>query len=220
MTRAPLVRWGSAAARVLLLVGLTSAVATLRSPNLRQLLAALVLLLPLTVLGRVSPARLLRRALLGLGVVLMFVLPLLIADHALRAALLGARSMLALLIALSLAETLALAEVAPALAALGVPEKLASVVATALSQLGLLRDSGERIVLARKLRGARGANMGPDVVAALLARSAERAERMALAADLRGRDLTRAAKNSRLSPRDCLLLLPGLALGVGLHCWS
>ncbi len=208
----------SAAARVLLLVGLTAAVATLRAPNARSLLAALALVLVLASLVRPNLRKLSRRALIGLGVVVMFVLPLLAAGHAERGLLLGTRSALALGVALTLAETLAVPEVGPALASLGVPRKLAAVVSTALSQLALLRETGERLTLARRLRGARGADFGPDVAAALLVRSAERAERMALAASLRGSDLGQSARRVALRLGDAAVLAPALAFGVALHC--
>jgi energy-coupling factor transporter transmembrane protein EcfT len=202
---------------VLLLVGAVAAVATLPTPNSRGLLGAACALLLLLVMVRPDPVRLARRALFGVGIVLLFVLPLLLVGRTEQAALLGARSLLAVSIALTVADTLELAEVGPALAALGVPCKLASVVAAALTQVGLLRDTGERIVLARRLRGARGVAVGPDVVAALLVRSAERAERMALAADLRGRDIRRSARRAGLLPGDAMVLVPALAVAVALR---
>ncbi len=207
----------SSAARILVLVGLTSAVATLPAPSLRSLGAAALGLLALLCLIRPDFAKLLRRALVGFAIVIVFMLPLLVAGQSEQAMLLGARSLLALSVALTLADTLALAEVGPALAALGVPCKLASVVAAALTQVGLLRETGERIALARRLRGASGVSVGPDVVAALLARSAERAERMSLAADLRGRDIRRSARRARLRPRDGLVLAPALCAALSLH---
>ncbi len=207
----------SAAARVLLLVSLTAAVATLGAPNARNLLGAAALVLVLVALVRPDPRVLLKRALVGLGIVLMFVLPLLVAGHSERAALFGLRSALALGVALTLAQTLALPEVGPALASLGVPQKLAAVVSTALAQVALLRDTGERLALARRLRGVQGVNFGPDVVAALLVRSTERAERMALAAELRGHDLGRAARAAGLRARDAAVIVPALAFAVALH---
>jgi energy-coupling factor transporter transmembrane protein EcfT len=217
VSRASVARACSPAARILLLVLLTAGVATLRAPSKENLLAATAGLFLLVGLVRPDPSRLFVRALVGLGVVAVFVLPLAVAGSPERAGLLGARSLLALGVALTLADTLALAEVGPALAALGVPCKLASVVAAALTQVGLLRETGERIALARRLRGARGVGVGPDIVAALLVRSAERAERMSLAADLRGRDIRRSARQSRLVPRDALLLAPALVAAVALH---
>jgi energy-coupling factor transporter transmembrane protein EcfT len=213
-----LARPSSPAARILLLVGSTAAVATLRSPTPRSLALAALALCALLLLVRPEFARLARRALFGVGIVLVFTLPLLAVGQSQQAALLGTRSLLALGVALTLADTLALGEVGSGLAALGVPCKLASVVASALTQMGLLRDTGERIALARKLRGATGAGVGPDVVAALLVRSAERAERMSLAADLRGRDIRRAARQARLVPHDAIVLAPALLGAIALHC--
>jgi energy-coupling factor transporter transmembrane protein EcfT len=201
----------------LLLAGGAAAIATLHSPSPRRLAAAALGLLVLLLIVRPDLKKLVRRAILGVGVVVMFVLPLLASGQSEQAALLGARSLLALSLALTVADTLALGEVGPGLAALGVPCKLASVVAAALTQVGLLRDTGERIALARRLRGARGVSVGPDVVAALLIRSAERAERMSLAADLRGRDIRRAASRARLMLRDSLVLAPALAAALLLH---
>jgi len=211
------VSWFSPAARILLLVGGAASIATLHSPSPHRLAASALGLLVVMALVRPDLKKLARRALLGIGVVVMFVLPLLASGQNEQAALLGARSLLALSLALTLADTLRLDEVGPGLAALGLPCKLASVVAAALTQVGLLRETGERVVLARRLRGARGVSVGPDVVAALLVRSAERAERMSLAADLRGRDIRRAAKRARLMPRDGLALAPALAAALVLH---
>jgi energy-coupling factor transporter transmembrane protein EcfT len=85
-----------------------------------------------------------------------------------------------------------------------------------LWQVGHIGTEGRRLVLARRLRGARGA-IGPEILAELLVRTTARAARVDLAMQLRGAHSEAAARQAPLAARDALATGIALALGIGLH---
>nr|HMR11356.1 hypothetical protein [Polyangiaceae bacterium] len=78
------------------------------------------------------------------------------------------------------------------------------------------RREGKRLVLARKLRGARGTSANLELMSSLLIRCAERAERRALASELRGSSATRTAR-ALGGPGSALFLGSCLVLALGAH---
>ena len=134
------------------------------------------------------PARRLAVALAAASsVVVAAVLPIAINAGPAAALWLGARSLICAGSAVAVLGGLASRDLESALSALGVPALLAGTVGTLLRQLGSIVAEGKRLVLARRLRGASG--FGPEALAQLLLRSHVHAERVALAASLRGYDL-------------------------------
>ncbi|MEB2310205.1 MAG: hypothetical protein OZ921_13130 [Sorangiineae bacterium] len=203
---------GKLLAGAVLVVGLATAPASPRALTANALVSMAVVIATRPKLGVLA-----RRGLPALGVILALLLPSLLAGERARALLVGGRALTATLAALAVASTLAAHEVPGALGALGVPGALASVTATMLRQLGAVRDEGRRLALARELRGARGAGFGAGTVAALLVRTAERAERVELAARLRGSTPRGEAGRARLRAADALLVLAGAAGGALAH---
>lgn len=213
---APLARWSSPAGRLLGGTILVAGVATAR-PTASALCVGLALGLGIAGAARPPPAALARRALPALGVIAAVLAPLVISGHFDQAAVLAARATLGVGIALSVASTLALDEVPGALRALGLPAALGAVTATMLRQLGAVRDQGRRMVLARALRGARGAGLSAGTLAALLVRTADRASRVELAMQLRGYSLAEAATRSALRVRDAAVVAACTASAVVVH---
>ncbi len=214
---APLRRVASPAGRLLSGVLLVAAIATapLGSPRALSISAALLVSMLLAAQPRLRP--LAHRALPAVLVIAALVLPLLIAGQTTQAIAMGARATLAVGVALAVAASLQLDELAGALGALGVPTVLARVVETMLRQVSSVQAEGRRIVLARRLRGARGFGVGPDVLSALLIRTSARAERADLAMRLRGYNSAAAKKRAQLGLRDVPLLLVVLSAVVLLH---
>jgi energy-coupling factor transporter transmembrane protein EcfT len=96
------------------------------------------------------------------------------------------RSSTAILAAVGMSLTLSSAELSSALEGLRAPRALAQLVAQTTAQLGAISSEGQRLVLARKLRGSTGTSANLELLSTLLIRSSERAERRALATELRG----------------------------------
>jgi cobalt/nickel transport system permease protein len=109
----------------------------------------------------------------------------------------------------------------PALRGIGVPAALAAVVAAALRQMALLREEGQRLLLARRLRGSAGYRGGANLVGVLFLRAARRAERVELALRLRGASPERALTAARLSPGDAPFVALSFfaALAIHLSAW-
>jgi cobalt/nickel transport system permease protein len=131
-----------------------------------------------------------------------------------RAALIGCRALLALIAAIAIAGTIPSGRFGPALAAIGVPSSLAAVIAGVLRQLDLLLAEGRRLALARRLRGARGTAASVEMLAALLTRSAARAERVELAMRLRGYAGLAPAADVSLRRTDAPVLIAALAAAL------
>lgn len=214
---APLRRAASPAARLLAGALLVAAIATapLGSPRALSISAAVLVAMLLAAQPRLG--LLAKRALPAVLLIVALVLPLLIAGQTAQAIAMGARASLAVGVALAVAATLQLDELPGALLALGIPTALARVVETMLRQVSSVQAEGRRIVLARRLRGARGFGVGPEVLSALLVRTSARAERADLAMRLRGYNAEAARDQARLCLRDVPLLLLVLAAVVLLH---
>lgn len=104
-----------------------------------------------------------------------------------------------------------------ALLSLRVPPVLAAVVGTLLRQAEALVVDGRRLVLARQLRGARGRAIGPEILARLLLRAHAQAERVQLAATLRGYDPRLISRPTAwLAARDRLAFAGGLSVASAL----
>lgn len=206
----------SIAARVLGLIVIVAGIATapLGSPITAAFaLTAVGLLLLLT---RPRPLPLLRRglpALIGVGALS---LPIALTDPQ-RAALLAARATLALTAALAIASTIPSGRLGPALSALGLPASIAAVLTTLLRQLTLLGSEARRLWLARRLRGARGVGASTEMMAALLVKSAARAERVELAMRLRGYDERHAPAGVVLRVADTPALACAALVATALH---
>lgn len=183
----------------------------------RALVASAAVMLGFAAAARPRPGKLALGALPALGVIVAVLLPLVVSGQSTRAGLLGARALFAVVIALSIASTVPLVDVHGALGALGVPDALCAVVGTMLRQLGAVRDEGRRLVLARRLRGARGPSLGAATLATLLLRTADRAGRVELAMRLRGYTAAEASARSGLCARDALPVLASFACAVAVH---
>lgn len=117
-----------------------------------------------------------------------------------------ARAMLALTVAVCAASSVREEELAPALRTLGLPAGLTLIVQTMLRQLSRVKDAARSLILARKLRGARGPAVGARMLSALLIRTADRAERVGLALELRGGPLPSARTRFCFSAGDATFL--------------
>jgi energy-coupling factor transporter transmembrane protein EcfT len=207
----------SPAARLLCLVILVTSVAT--APLSRTgLVSGVAVALTVLVIARPPLRQTLRR--IGAGAVLIsaVLLPLALVGETQRAMLLMARAAAALLVAVAFAGTLKLSDVASGCRALGIPSYAVRVIETMLRQVSVLREVGQRIVLARKLRGARGTSASGEVFATLLLHSAERAQRSALAMRLRGFG-GQSAHGARLRASDAPLLVAVCAAAIAIHVW-
>jgi energy-coupling factor transporter transmembrane protein EcfT len=151
---------------------------------------------------------------LVLAIILGLVAPFVVSGDWGSAARLGLRALGAATIALLFTSDLSSSALAGALRTLRAPVALVEVIEGLALQLDSLRNVAARIVLARKLRGARGLRGNVTILPELLVRSAERAERVDLARRLRGYDAKRRAEMTAADV-PCALLA-GLA-GVSLH---
>jgi len=204
------------AARLLAGVVLVTACATapLEAPALAM---AVVIALLSVILARPSTAAFARTFAAGLLALAALLLPLLLGGQGAAAARLGARSSLTLIVGLAFASTFSVSELAGALSALGIPRALCGVISSMLRQLGAVRKQGRSLLLARKLRGAQGIELGAEVLASLFVRTAERAERAELAARLRGSELGNARQGAGVKVSDLPLLICVGALALCLH---
>jgi energy-coupling factor transporter transmembrane protein EcfT len=213
----PLVRWASPAARLLCCVVLVGSVATapLHSPTAQAAAGTIALLVLLVT--RPDLRRLARRGAPGLAIVLALVLPLLLAGRTAQAAAIGVRASLAILVALALTATIPLGELGSTLGSVGAPPTVSALIETMLRQLSVVREEGLRLALARRLRGARGVAFSADELAALLVRTVSRAERVRLAASLRGSASTSAHRHVRLAWRDAPVIVVASLAASGIH---
>ena len=214
---APLRRFASPAARVLTGALLVAAIATTPVGSTRALAISAFLVLATLVASQPRLGVLARRALPAALLIAALVLPLVLSGQTAQALGLGARAALAVTVALAVFASVTLEELPGALRALAVPRALCAVVETMLRQLGSVEDEGRRIVLARKLRGARGWGVGPEVLSALLVRTSARAERVELAMRLRGYSPDAARQQARLGWRDAPLLAAVVLAALALH---
>lgn len=207
----------SPAGRVLCTVLTVAALATapLGSP-VAQLAAAAVVLLTIAVL-RPSWHRMLLR---GVAVVLAItaaVLPFFLGGNPAAGVALTLRAGLACAAALVFADGLARTDLGAALRALGLPAGFATVIASLQQQARIIGDEGRRVLLARRLRGARGRGLGLGVLSTLFVRSARRAERVDFARSLRGYRIDDSARAARLTATDLVPLAMVLVLATAPH---
>ncbi len=179
--------------------------------------AACVLVAGTLLVLRPSVKPLVLRGLPALLAIAALITPLLLAGRVHEASAIAARASLATLAALAFASTIAAGELGAALGALGVPAALSATVETMLRQLSTLESEGRRIAFALRLRGAKGHALTTHVCAALLVRSAGRAERVALAMRLRGYDVRHAAQRARLRAPDLPFLAAAAAAVTALQ---
>lgn len=206
----------SPAGKIACSVVLVASVATSDPSSSRVRVAVGVLVLAVFALARPDLLVLARRLLVALGAIVALCVPFAIAGDLPRAFELAGRAGAATLIALAFASTLALDELPSGLRALGLPLDFVSTVHAMLWQVGNIGNEGQRLVLARRLRGARGV-VGPEILAELLVRTTARAERVDLAMQLRGTHSELAAHGSRLKMRDILGIGCAFCIGIALH---
>lgn len=129
-----------------------------------------------------------RRLLLATPMLAALLLPLAAGGAAERAGLTAGRALAALTCAMSMFSLVHERELSGALRGLGLPAALGAVLSAMLRQASQVRREGRRLVLARRLRGASGGWVSARVLAALLDRTRQRADRVDLALRLRGAD--------------------------------
>lgn len=132
------------------------------------------------------PRRLIRRSLLALPMLAGLLLPLALTGAQERAVHLAVRAICSLLTVLSFTCRLDTLELPQAFAHLGLPSPLITILTNVVRQAAAIREQGQRIVLARKLRGANGNVVSAEILASLLTSTARRADRIELAMKLRG----------------------------------
>lgn len=201
--------WASPPARLFASVALVSSLA-FAPPTGVSLATAGVACVLVLALERPALRRLALRALLALLALGALALPIALGRGGGEGVEVALRSGSATLVALALSTTWRAHELGPALAALGVPRALGEVVSHMTRQFAGVADEGRRLVLARKLRGGDGA-VSVELVSTLLIRTALRAERVGLAAELRRGGYDRHRGFTR---RDVPLLLGASALGL------
>lgn len=170
------------------------------------LLAGLVL--------RPNLSRLARRFAIVVPMIAIFAAPFLLAAQFEAAARLAFRALSAALTVLIFTAGMSPAELTRTLASLRVPASLVDVVDGLLLELDGLLGVARRIVLAQRLRGAKGLRIFTRLVPELLVQSAERAERVDLARRLRGYGVRRQPLS--LTPADlaCFILVLSFAGAV------
>jgi len=166
----------------------TAAIATLPSVTGWVALGVLACAVGAASIAKPNLKRLSVRLGAALGMVAALLLPFLLVGDFERATKLGLRALGAATVALAFTSRLSGTELAHALGALRAPVALVEVIEGLASQLDTLKSTAKRILLARRLRGARGIAGSISVLPELLVRSAERAERLGLARRLRGFD--------------------------------
>ena len=187
-------------------------------PVLMVTLTALGLSLLLVGLQAQHLRQVLTRALVAIGALLAVLLPLLVAagDAALPIA---ARATAVVLGVLALTAAVTAQRLGPALRGLYFPRSISAVVAAIARQLGALQVESRRMLLARRLRGARGVQLGPTVVADLFERSLTRAQQQDLAARIRGIDLLELDAHAPVRKDWAWLALLAVAV-VALQVWG
>jgi len=211
---APLAAAASPAARLLLLLVVVTSIATLPLASRSALVMAALAAAACVGLGRPSPRRLLFGVLSVVAMSSAVAAPALMHGQWLDAGRYVGRAAMAAVAALSLSASIGAAELGPALRTIGVPRGLASVIETMLRQVQAVQLEGSRILLARRLRG--GGNVAPDVLSMLLVRTIDRAERVELAARLRGYH-PGAGGGQGLARRDVPVLLVAVGIAVAIH---
>lgn len=206
----------SVAARVLSLLVIAVGIATAPRQVTSSLVASAAIALGLIAMARPEPAAFARKAAMGALAISAIAFPIAWSDLE-RALWLGGRAAAALLAALALASTIPPAELGPALSALGAPRGVSAVVASLLRQTGSIAAEGRRLALARSLRGATGIGASTEMLAALLARSASRAERVELALRLRGYDERVRRAGVRLALGDAPAIVAALSAAIAVH---
>lgn len=202
-------------ARVLSALVVTAAIATLPSMTGSVALGVLGCAAGAACFAKPDLKRLSLRLGAALGMVGALLLPFLLAGDVERAMKLGLRALGAATVALTFTSRLSGTELAHALGALRAPVALVEVIEGLASQLDTLRSTAQRILLARRLRGARGITGTISVLPELLVRSAERAERLGLARRLRGFD--HAQLKSKFQRQDLAPIVLALVSATLLH---
>lgn len=204
----------TAAGRLLAATVLVAAVATAPPGNAALGTALVIAIAAAAHFGVERTRRGLVPALLVIGASLA---PVAFASGAEHAARLCARSLAATATAIAVAGSVPPHELAAGFAALGLPPAVAAVLGSALRQTTVLGDEARRLLLARRLRGHSGYRAGATLLGALLGRAADRAERIDLAAKLRGCSPSHAVARARLSRADAGPVAIAAVLAIGVH---
>ena len=206
----------SVAARLVGAVLLAMGLATAPLTEPAALFAALAVVAAVLAIARPRISTLLSRGLLALFAIVALALPIALSDP-MRGASIAIRATLATTAVLAITSSIPFARLGPALAALGLPRGFSAVVTTLLRQLGSLGSEARRLQLARTLRGASGRALSGELVAALLTRSAARAERAELAMRLRGYDERQKLPGTSLVASDGALLCSAALAAALVH---
>ncbi len=185
MTSAPIARWVTPAARLSGGVILAVALAT-ATPSVLGLGVACAFFVSVLIWAKPPARRWQKRlafALVGSGAMLA---PFALGGGWSGLAPILLRTLSAIVAAVATSLTLAGEDLGSAFATLRAPRALTTVIVHTVGQLGSLADEGQRLALARKLRGASGTGANLELLSTLLIQSAARGQRRALAVELRG----------------------------------
>lgn len=205
----------SPGARVLAALIITTGIATLPRIGGAVALAILGCCVVAALVSKPDLRRLSLRLTATLAMLGALLLPFVVGGDGEQAARLGLRALGAATIALTFTSRLTGIDLARAFGALRAPVALVEVLEGLSSQLDNLQSTAQRILLARRLRGAHGVRGTLSIIVELLVRSAERAERLGLARRLRGYDYTQL--RSSFGRNDWVPVLVATAGAFGLH---
>jgi energy-coupling factor transporter transmembrane protein EcfT len=202
-------------ARLISTLILTLSLAAL--PHIRGWVAPFVALSLVTAMLILRPnlAQVARRFALCVPMIAALAVPFLLGGQFEAAARFTFRALSAALVVLTFTAGMSPADLARALASLRVPQSLVEVVDGLLLEFDSLAPVARRIVLAQRLRGARGLSIFVRLVPELLVQSAERAARVDLARRLRGYSTSRDART--LAPADLLSVFGAVSCALLMH---
>jgi energy-coupling factor transporter transmembrane protein EcfT len=165
---------------------LTAAIATLPKVNGNVALALFLCAAAAILSARPNLKRLSMRLSIALSMIAMLIAPFILTGDVDRILLLSLRGVGAATVALAFTSDLSGMDIARALSVLRAPKPIVEVLEGLALQLDSLNNTAARLLLARKLRGARRFSGMNNILPELLVQSAERAERIDLARRLRG----------------------------------
>ena len=216
MTHAPIARWVTPAARLSGGVILAVALAT-APPSTIGLGVACAFFLVVLLWAKPPTRRWQKRLVIALVGSSAMLAPFALGGGWSGVAPILLRTSTAIVAAVATSLTLAGEDLGGAFATLRAPRALTTVIVHTVGQLGALADEGQRLALARKLRGASGTGANLELLSTLLIQSAARGQRRALAVELRGAPPgTTAGSFGGFSSLAFVGLCAGMGIGVHL----